>query len=182
MPFAAIAQVGGVLSHLAFESGIIMGLLPAALGNTFLVFYLVLDLWRGEAGFRFARLAWLGFIASTAGLFSYLVFEGPWWNMSPAYLIVTGLATAITVRLQRVAARPEQRSKSSRAWRCVIAEQPKQRGVRLGRKADSKVPINKLRSTSRLAPGSAVIDDSRHTIDESLTLSVGLERAPVLPE
>ncbi|WP_247456760.1 MULTISPECIES: hypothetical protein [unclassified Bradyrhizobium] len=38
LQFAVIAQVDGVLSYLGFESGIIMGLLPAALGNTFLVF------------------------------------------------------------------------------------------------------------------------------------------------
>ena len=31
LPFAVIAQVDGVLSYLGFESGIIMGLLPAAL-------------------------------------------------------------------------------------------------------------------------------------------------------
>ncbi|MCK1469879.1 hypothetical protein [Bradyrhizobium sp. CW10] len=42
-----------------------MGLLPAALGNTFLVFYLVLDLWRGERGCHFPKLAWLGFTVST---------------------------------------------------------------------------------------------------------------------
>jgi hypothetical protein len=88
-----------VLSYLGFESGIIMGLLPAALGNTFLVFYLVLDLWRGERGFHFPGLAWLGFTVSTGGLLSYLVLAGSGWNMSPAYLIATGLATAMTVRL-----------------------------------------------------------------------------------
>jgi hypothetical protein len=73
--------------------------LPAALCNTLLVFYLVLDLWRGERGFRFPRLAWLGFIVSTAGLFSYLVFEGPGWNVSPVYLLTTGLVTAMTLLL-----------------------------------------------------------------------------------
>lgn len=99
LPFAVIAQVDGVLSYLAFESGIVLGVLPAALCNTLLVYYLVLDLWRGESGFRFPRLAWLGFIVSTAGLFAYLVFEGPGWNMSPGYLIVTGLATAMTMPL-----------------------------------------------------------------------------------
>lgn len=65
LPFAVIAQVDSVLSYLGFESGIIMGLLPAALGNTFLVFYLVLDLWRGERGFHFPQRAWLGFTVST---------------------------------------------------------------------------------------------------------------------
>lgn len=33
------------------------------------------------------------------GLLSYLVLAGSGWNMSPAYLIATGLATATTVRL-----------------------------------------------------------------------------------
>jgi len=73
--------------------------LPAALCNSLLVYYLVLDLWRGERGFRFPRLAWLGFIASTAGLFSYLVFEGPGWDISPVYLLATGLVTAAALRL-----------------------------------------------------------------------------------
>ncbi|MET4450328.1 hypothetical protein ABIB10_000397 [Bradyrhizobium sp. RT3b] len=97
LPFAVIAQVDGVLSYLGFESGIIMGLLPAALGNTFLEFYLVLDLWRGERGFHFPKLAWLGFTVSIGGLLSYLVLAGSGWNMSPAYLIATGLAAAMTM-------------------------------------------------------------------------------------
>ncbi|WP_338313636.1 hypothetical protein [Bradyrhizobium sp. TM239] len=99
LPFAVIAQVNGVLSYLAFESGIVMGLLPAALCNTLLVFYLVLDLRHGERGFRFSRFAWLGFSASTAGLFSYLLFAGAGLNVSPAYMLVAGLATAMTLLL-----------------------------------------------------------------------------------
>ncbi|MCK1655162.1 hypothetical protein IVA88_27485 [Bradyrhizobium sp. 149] len=99
LPVAVIAQVDGVLSYLAFESGIVLGVLPAALCNSLLVFYLVLDLWRGGRGFRFPRLAWLGFIVSTAGLFSYLVFEGPGWNISPVYLLTTGLVTAAALLL-----------------------------------------------------------------------------------
>lgn len=99
LPFAVIAQVDGVLSYLGFESGIVMGLLPAAFGNTFLVFYLVLDLWRGERGFRVPRFAWLGFTVSTAGLFSYLMIAGAGWDMSPAYLLAAGLATAMTLLL-----------------------------------------------------------------------------------
>ena len=99
LPFAVIAQVDGVLSYLAFESGIVMGLLPAALCNTLLVFYLVLDLRHGETGFRFPGFAWLGFTASTAGLFSYLLFAGPGLNVSLAYMLVAGLATAMTLLL-----------------------------------------------------------------------------------
>jgi Gpi18-like mannosyltransferase len=99
LPFAVIAQVDGVLSYLAFDRGIVMGLPPAALCNTFIALYLVLDLWRSERDFRFPRLAWLGFAASTAGLLCYLVFAGSGWNMSPAYLLATGLATAMTLRL-----------------------------------------------------------------------------------
>jgi hypothetical protein len=99
LPFAVIAQVDGVLSYLAFESGIVLGLLPAALCNTVLVFYLVLDLWRGERGFRFPRLAWLGFIVSIAGLLANLVFEGASWNMSPVYLLTASLATVMTLLL-----------------------------------------------------------------------------------
>ena len=99
VPFAVIAQVSGVLSYLAFENGIVLGVLPAALCNTILVYYLVLDLWRGERGFRFPSLAWLGFIVSTAGLFAYLVFEGPGLNISPVYLLTTGLVTAAALLL-----------------------------------------------------------------------------------
>jgi hypothetical protein len=99
VPFAVMAQVNGVLSYLAFESGIVLGVLPAALCNSLLVYYLVLDLWRGERGFRFPKLAWLGFIASTAGLFSYLVFEGPGLNISPLYLLTTGLVTVAALLL-----------------------------------------------------------------------------------
>lgn len=114
LPFAVIAQVDGVMSYLAFDRGIVMGLPPAALCNTFLAFYLVLDLWRGERGFHFPRLAWVGFTVSTAGLLCYLVLAGSGWNMSPAYLIAAGLATAMTVRLlkesQRASASGPDRS------------------------------------------------------------------------
>ncbi|MGY3031605.1 Gpi18-like mannosyltransferase [Bradyrhizobium sp. USDA 4354] len=99
LPFAVIAQVDGVLSYLAFESEIVMGLLPAALCNTFLVFYLVLDLRQGERGSCFPRLAWLGFAASTAGLFSYLLVAGAGLNVSPAYMLAAGLAALMTLLL-----------------------------------------------------------------------------------
>ncbi|MBR0957872.1 hypothetical protein JQ566_10995 [Bradyrhizobium japonicum] len=99
LPFAVIAQVDGVLSYLAFESEIVMGLLPAALCNTFLVFYLVLDLRQGERGFRLPRLTWLGFAASTAGLFSYLLLAGAGLNVSPAYMLAAGLAALMALLL-----------------------------------------------------------------------------------
>lgn len=99
LPFAVIAQVDGVLSYLAFESGIVMGLLPAALCNTFLVVYLLLDLRHGERGFRLPRFAWLGFIASTAGLFTYLLFAGAGLNVSLPYMLAAGLATLMTLLL-----------------------------------------------------------------------------------
>ena len=99
LPFAVIAQVDGVLSYLGFERGIVMGLLPAALCNTLLAFYLVLDLRRGERGFRFPKGAWLGFAASTAGLLSYLILAGPGWNMSAAYLVAASLATVMALML-----------------------------------------------------------------------------------
>ena len=101
LPFAVIAQVDGVLSYLGFERGTIMGLLPAALCNTFIAFYLVLDLWRGERGFRFPKLAWLGFAATTVGLFCYLMLTDSGWNMSPAYLLVAGLATVMALVLMK---------------------------------------------------------------------------------
>jgi Gpi18-like mannosyltransferase len=99
LPFAVIAQVDGMLSYLAFENEIVMGLLPAALCNTFLVVYIVLDLRRGEAGSRLPGLAWLGFIAATAGLFAYLLFAGAGLNISPAYMLAAGLAAAMTLLL-----------------------------------------------------------------------------------
>ncbi|WP_244561262.1 hypothetical protein [Bradyrhizobium canariense] len=46
-----------------------------------------------------AIVAWLGFTVLTEGLLSYLMLAGSGWNMSPAYLIATGFATAMTVRL-----------------------------------------------------------------------------------
>lgn len=101
LPLAAVAQVDGVLSYLGFERGIAMGVLPAALCNSFIGFYLVLDLWRGERGFRFPKLAWLGFAASTAGLFSYLILADPGWNLSPAYLLAAGLATVMALLLMK---------------------------------------------------------------------------------
>ena len=99
LPLAVIAQVDGVLSYLGFERGIILGLLPAALCNTVLGLYLVRDLWRGEHGFRFPKLAWLGFATSTVGLFSYLILVDPSPNMSPAYLVVASLATITALML-----------------------------------------------------------------------------------
>jgi hypothetical protein len=99
LPFAVIAQVDGVLSYLGFERGIVMGLLPAALCNTFLGLYLVLDLWRGERGFRFPKAVWLGFAASTVALLSYLILADPGWNISPAYLVAASLATAMALVL-----------------------------------------------------------------------------------
>lgn len=101
LPVAVVAQLDGVLSYLGFERGIAMGLLPAALCNTFIGFYLVLDLWRGERGFRFPKLAWLGFAASTAGLLSYLILADPGWNLSPAYLLAASFATAMALMLMK---------------------------------------------------------------------------------
>ena len=95
LPFAVIAQIDGVLSYLVFERGIIMGLLPAALCNTLIGFYLVLDLWRGERGFCLPKVAWLGFTASTTGLLSYLILADPGSDMSLAYLLATSFATAM---------------------------------------------------------------------------------------
>jgi Gpi18-like mannosyltransferase len=99
LPFAVIAQVDGVLSYLGFERGAVMGLLPAALCNTFLGLYIVLDLWRGERGFRFPKAAWLGFAASTAGLLSYLILADPDWKMSLAYLVTASLFTVMALFL-----------------------------------------------------------------------------------
>ena len=101
LPFAAIAQIDGVLSYLGFERGIVMGLLPAALCNTFLAVYLVIDLWRGEDGFRFPKVAWLGFVASSAGLLSSLIVAGPGGNISPAYLIAASLFPAMALMLMK---------------------------------------------------------------------------------
>lgn len=101
LPFAVIAQVDGVLSYLAFESEIVMGLLPAALCNTFLVVYLVLDLRHGERGSRLPKFAWLGFIAATAGLFCYLLFAGAGLKVSPAYALAAGLVALTTLLLVR---------------------------------------------------------------------------------
>lgn len=101
LPFAVIAQVDGVLSYLAFESETVMGLLPAALCNTFLVFYLLLDLRHGERGSRLPKFAWLGFMAATAGLFCYLLFAGSGLNVSPAYMLTVGLAALTTLLLVR---------------------------------------------------------------------------------
>jgi Gpi18-like mannosyltransferase len=99
LPLAVIAQVDGVLSYLGFELGIAMGLLPAALCNTIIGVYLVLDLWRGERGFRFPRVAWLGYAASTVGLLCYLILADPGWNLSPTYLLAASLATAMALLL-----------------------------------------------------------------------------------
>jgi Gpi18-like mannosyltransferase len=97
LPIAVIAQVDGVLSYLPFERGIVMGLLPAALCNAFLGVYLMLDLWHGERGFRLPKVAWLGFAASTVGLFLYLFLADRGWNMSPAYLLAMSVATAMAL-------------------------------------------------------------------------------------
>jgi Gpi18-like mannosyltransferase len=99
LPFAVIAQLYGVLSYLGFERGIVMGLLPAALANTLLSLYLVLDLWHGERGYRFPKFAWLGFAASTVGLLSVLILAGPGWNISPAYLLAASLFTIMALML-----------------------------------------------------------------------------------
>jgi Gpi18-like mannosyltransferase len=101
LPFAVIAQVDGVLSYLGFERGIVMGLLPAALANTLMSFYLVLDLWRGERGYCLPKLAWLGFAASTAGLLSVLILAGRGWNISPTYLLAAILFTVMAFMLIR---------------------------------------------------------------------------------
>jgi Gpi18-like mannosyltransferase len=101
LPFAVIAQVDGVLSYLGFERGIIMGLLPAALCNTFMGFYLVLDLWRGERGFRLPKVTWLGFAASTMGLLSYLILGDPDSNIPSAYLLAASFTTAMAFMLMK---------------------------------------------------------------------------------
>jgi len=99
LPLAVIAQVDGVLCYLGFEYDIVMGVLPAALCNTLLGFYLVLDLWRGERGFLVPKMAWLGFAASMVGLFSYLLFADPGPNAPPTFLLVMSLATVMALTL-----------------------------------------------------------------------------------
>jgi Gpi18-like mannosyltransferase len=101
LPFAVIAQIDGLLSYLEFERQIVMGLLPATLCNTLLGFYLVLDLWRGERGFRFPKFAWFGLAASTAGLLFFQFFAGPGWNMSATYLLATGVATIMALMVMK---------------------------------------------------------------------------------
>jgi Gpi18-like mannosyltransferase len=101
LPFAVIAQIDGVLSYLGFEREIVMGLLPAALCNTVLGFYLVHDLWRGERGFRFPKLAWLGLAGSTAGLLFYLILAGPGMNVSATYLLATAVATTMALMVMK---------------------------------------------------------------------------------
>jgi Gpi18-like mannosyltransferase len=111
LPFPVIAQVSGVLSYLGFECDIVMGLLPAALCNTLLAIYLVLDLSRDESGFRFPKLAWLGYAASTAGLFAYLLLADAGENMSLTYLLFTGLVVAtalMVIKGSRCALVPER--------------------------------------------------------------------------
>ena len=101
LPFAVIAQIDGVLSYLELDRQIVLGLLPATLCNTLLGFYLVLDLWRGERGFRFPKFAWLGLVASTAALLFFQFLAGPDWNMSAAYLLATGVATIMTFMVMK---------------------------------------------------------------------------------
>jgi len=99
LPFAVIAQLDGVLSYLGFERDMVMGLLPAAICNTFLGVYLLLDLWRGEHGFRFPIIAWLGFAVSNLGLLSYLMLADPEWSISLAFLATAGFATVMAFTL-----------------------------------------------------------------------------------
>ena len=98
LPFAVIAQVGGVLSYLGFQTGIIIVLrrrrsaTPFSCSTSYLIFGAanVDPIFRGLPG-----------LASPCRLekLSYLVLAGSAWNMSSAYLLATGLATAMTVRL-----------------------------------------------------------------------------------
>ncbi len=99
LPLAVIAQVDGLLCYLGFEYEIVMGVLPAALCNTLLGFYLVLDLWRGERGFCVPKMAWLGFAASMAGLFSYLLLANPGVDAPPSFLLVMSLAAVMALTL-----------------------------------------------------------------------------------
>lgn len=111
LPFPVIAQISGVLSYLGFEREIVMGLLPAALCNTLLAIYLLLDLSRDESGFRFPKLAWLGYAASTAGLFAYLLLADAGENMSLTYLLFTGLVVGtalMVIKGSRRASVPER--------------------------------------------------------------------------
>jgi Gpi18-like mannosyltransferase len=101
LPVALIAQVDGILSYLAFEAGIPMGLPSAALCNGILAYYLLVDVWRGERGFRVPKGAWLGFLAATFGLLAYLAYAGPGWNVSAMFLVVTILAAGTALVLVR---------------------------------------------------------------------------------
>jgi hypothetical protein len=85
--FAVIAGLDGVLSYPGFERDMVVGLLRTAICNTFLAIDLLLDPRRGERGFRFPKLVWLGFAASTARLLSYLIPPRPRMEHASADLV-----------------------------------------------------------------------------------------------
>lgn len=114
LPFAVIAQTSGVLSYLGFERDIVLGIFPAAACNTLLAIYLVLDLSHDESGSRFPTLAWLGYAASIAALFAYLLMSDPRSSISATYLLLASLVigTSLLVikgsRSASVLERPKQ--------------------------------------------------------------------------
>lgn len=91
VPFAVIAQVDGVLSYMAFDPGIVWGVLPAALCNTFMAVYLVLGLSREDNDCPIPKLAWLAYVLSIVGLFLGSIIVGSNWDSSLAYWLATGL-------------------------------------------------------------------------------------------
>ena len=98
--FAVIAQVDGVLSYLAFDQGIMLGVRLASVGNAVMVFFLARDLVRAPGATAFPRLAWAGYAAVVGATALFLPWTihglpGPIWKGAYAVLIVATFAATI---------------------------------------------------------------------------------------
>lgn len=118
--FAVVAQVDGVLSYLAFDQGIILGVRMAAIGNAAMLFFILRELALAPAAAIFPRRAWIGYALVTAAGAAFLPFTrhgltGPAGRGGYAVLLIAEAAAVVALlraslgSIERGEDRPEPR-------------------------------------------------------------------------
>lgn len=106
LPYAAIAQLDGVLAYLAFDLKIALGVPVAAICNGALGVFLVTELFCAERPFRVVPAAWLKFGVAVVLLPAALLLVRTGWSFAMlAYVVAATLAVATAIDLLRASFR-----------------------------------------------------------------------------
>lgn len=106
-PFAVMAQVDGVLSYIAFDHFIGLGLSAAVLGNAVMIVFLLKELGRPPRAAAFPIRHWIGYGVLVAMIFGLLFHRDSSPVMKALYFLLVGLLTGQSVALiDRSATKP----------------------------------------------------------------------------